>query len=589
MPPPRFHGWIIAAAAAVVLLVRLGGPALWDDDEPKNAACSLAMLDANDWVVPTFNGRLRIEKPPLVNWIQIGGLSLCGRNESGARIGSALLTIGTCLLTWQIGCLLLGPKAGLLGGLAMATCVWTAVGGRAATPDAPLLFFTTLAFWLFVRGIGCRHEATSSGVYGGTCSLSVSSAIGIGMACGAATLAKGPIGVGLPLLAFLLFAVWHKLSSADVGWLAALARVRPLTILLTASMTAVPWYLWVGLRTDGEWLRGFLFVHNVGRFAAAMEGHSGSILYYPTVVAVGLFPWSIVLAAMLAHAACILRSPAADDRRVPLQLLCCWVLAWIGVFSCAGTKLPGYIWPAYPALAIATGLFLADWADSRVDFRTPHFLKRFPSMFWQPQADLDPNQTAGLVMRLAWLILAATGVAMVVGLPLASGRLEAGNVWLGALGLIPLVAAAVAWQSQSMGHRPWALASLGVGACLLVSLLASVGAESFSHAQGSRALVAQLEQPAGECQWACLWNVPPSLVFYTGARIEKLDTAADVAAHLRRHARSRVVIDGRQENLVASSLPFGYGVLARVPTLSRHEYLLLGRLPGRDEPLALAD
>jgi hypothetical protein len=102
-------------------------------------------------------------------------------------------------------------------------------------------------------------------------------------------------------------------------------------------------------------------------------------------------------------------------------------------------------------------------------------------------------------------------------------------------------------------------------------------------------LVAQLEQPAGECQWACLWNVPPSLVFYTGARIEKLDTAADVAAHLRRHARSRVVIDGRQENLVASSLPFGYGVLARVPTLSRHEYLLLGRLPGRDEPLALAD
>ena len=55
---PRLHAAFIAMAAACVLLVNLGGPALWDDDEPKNAACSLAMLDSGDWVVPTFNGRL---------------------------------------------------------------------------------------------------------------------------------------------------------------------------------------------------------------------------------------------------------------------------------------------------------------------------------------------------------------------------------------------------------------------------------------------------------------------------------------------------------------------------------------------------
>ncbi len=589
MPSNRFHGWIIAAAATFVLLVRLGGPALWDDDEPKNAACSLAMLDTNDWVVPTFNGRLRVEKPPLVNWIQIGGFTLFGRNETGARIGSALLTVGTCLLTWQIGCLLLGPTAGLLGGLAMATCVWTAVGGRAATPDAPLLFFTTLAFFLFVRGIGCGISGHPNSLNGGVCSLPFSSAIGIGAALGAATLAKGPIGIGLPLLAFLLFAASRKQSSGAIGWPATIAGVRPLTITLAAAAVAVPWYVWVGLRTDGEWLRGFLFVHNVGRFAAAMEGHSGSLLYYPAVVAVGLFPWSIVLAAMLAHAALILRSPTADDRRGPLQLLLCWMLVWIGVFSCAGTKLPGYIWPVYPAFAIATGLFLADWADGRVDFGGHRFLERLPKLSLNSQADHGPDQTVGLVMRLAWSILAATGVAIAIGLPLASERLAAGDAWLGLIGLIPLAMAAVAWQSQSMGHRPRALAAVAVGACLLVSLMASVAAESFSRAQGSRALVEQLEQPASDCQWACLWNVPPSLVFYTGATIEKLETAADVADHLRQHADARVVIDGRQETLVAATIPFGYGVLARVPTLSRHEYLLLGRLPNHEAPLALAD
>lgn len=575
MPPPRFHGWFVAATAAVVLLVRLGGPALWDDDEPKNAACSLAMLDSNDWVVPTFNGRLRVEKPPLVNWLHLAGFALCGRNETGARIGSALLTIGTCLLTWRIGCRLLGPACGLLGGTAMATCVWTAVGGRAATPDAPLVFCTTLAFFLFVRGTGLRA--------GDMPSLSAWSAIGIGAACGAATLAKGPIGLVLPLTAFLLCAAWRKRSCPQIGWRAAITGIRPLTIVLAATVVAAPWYAWVTLRTDGAWLRGFLLVHNVGRFAAPMEGHSGSLLYYPTVVAVGLFPWSIVLAAMLAHVAIILRSPADDDRRGPLQLIVCWMLVWIGGFSCAGTKLPGYIWPAYPALAIATALFLADWARGRVGFSWPRLRTRFLPM------DLEPDEAAGLVMRFAWSILAATGVALAIGLPVAANRLAPGCAWLGVLGLIPLASAAVAWHSQSTGQRPRALVAAAIGACLLVTLMASVAAEAFSHAQGSRALVARLEEPAADCQWACLWNVPPSLVFYTGARIEQLDTAEAVATHLRRHPRSRVVIDGRQESLIAATLPPGCGILARVPTLSSHDVLLLGRLPGHDTPLARAD
>jgi len=589
VPPPRFHGWIVATAAMLVLLLRLGGPALWDDDEPKNAACSLAMLDADDWVVPTFNGQLRIEKPPLVNWIQIGGFSLCGRNETGARIGSAALTVGTCLLTWRIGCLLVGPHVGLIGGLAMATCVWTAIGGRAATPDAPLLFFTTLAFWLFVRGSSAGHGLTPSMATGGAPAVSAWSAVSIGAACGAATLAKGPVGIVLPLLAFLLAAVWHQRSAPDRSCLAAIAGLRPVSIVLSAAAVACPWYAWVTLRTEGEWLRGFLLVHNVGRFVSPMEGHSGSLLYYPAVVAIGLFPWSIVLAAMLAHAAGILRSQASDDRRRPLQLLACWTLVWIAGFSCAGTKLPGYIWPAYPALAIGTGLFLADWAAGRVHFAWPRFQAGLPPVFLHAIAPCGPDRTVRLVMRLAWLILALAGMATAIGLPMAVSRLAAGTPWLAAIGLIPLATAAAAWHFQSTDQRHRALVAMAVGACLFVTLLATVAAESFSHAQGSRALVAQLAHPARDCRWACLWNVPPSLVFYTGATIEKLDTAADVAAHLRRHPQARVVIDSRQERLVTAALPIGYGILARVPTLSRHDSLLLGRLPGHVAPLALAD
>ena len=206
-------------------------------------------------------------------------------------------------------------------------------------------------------------------------------------------------------------------------------------------------------------------------------------------------------------------------------------------------------------------------------------------------SDLDhaPDHAIGLVMRLAWSILAGCGVALGVALPMAAGRLSAGGWWLALVGLVPLATAVGAWHCQTRGLRRRAVAFMTVGACLLVGLMASVVAESFSHAQGSRTLVATLDQPAESCQWACLWNVPPSLVFYTNARIDKLDTAADVAAHLRRHPRARVVIDSRQEQLVTAMLPAGCGVLARVPTLGRHDFLLLGRRPEHDAPLALAD
>lgn len=568
MAQARLHAAVIAAIAGIVLLTNLGGPALWDDDEPKNAACSLAMLDANDWVVPTFNGRLRIEKPPLVNWVQIAGYTVCGRNETGARIGSALLTIGTCLLTWRIGCLLLGPSVGLLGGLSMATCIWTAVGGRAATPDAPLVFCTTLALFLFVRGITVPATTAGSTV------LSLQTACGIGAACGAAVLAKGPVGMMLPLLAFMLFACWTKASRPDSSWRPQLAGLRLPAMLAAAAAVALPWHAWIAWRTDGEWLRGFLLVHNVGRFAAPMEGHSGSLVYYPITIAVGLFPWSIVLLAMLANTIGILRSPQAEARKMPLRLLACWALAWIGAFSCSGTKLPGYVWPAYPALAILTGLFLDDWARGRAD-----------CVRWCR----DPALAISLVMRVAWVVLGSAGLAIAIGLPAAAVLHAPGHEWIGVIGLIPLAAAGWAWRCQSAGRPARALAGLAACSCLTVALVASVAADLFSRSTGMRTYAATLDCPAEHCSWACFWNVPPSLVFYSGSTVAKLDTPADVARHLASHPQARLVIDSRHEPLVAEAIPAGCDVLARIPTLADHHYIVIGPRGIADPALARND
>lgn len=569
----RSQGLLVAAFAALVLLPNLGVAPLWDDDEPRNAACSLAMHASGDWVVPTFNGRLRVEKPALVNWLHLAGFAVAGVNETGARLGSALLTVATCLLVWRIGTAAFRPAVGCWAGVAMATCLWTGVGGRAATPDAPLVFFTTLALWLFVRAARVP-AAAGHGWRDAPVRLSAGAAAAIGAVCGLAVLTKGPVGVVPPLVAFGLFAWWQAvrdpalsgpLPTRAAATLAAACRsVRPLVILGAAAAVAAPWYVAVALRTDGAWLRGFFLVHNVGRFTAPMEGHAGSpLLYYPTVVLVGMFPWSMAAALIGGHA---IRSARAGADGVAVRLLACWAAAWIVPFSLAATKLPGYVWPAYPALALLTGLFFADWVRL-------------------------PAATTDRWMRLAWVLLGGAGVALAIGLPLVARRLAPGAEWLGLIGIVPLAGAALAWACQSLHSRLAASAALAATACATVGLLVAAGPGALGRAGGMRHLIARMPAAApGELPIAG-YRAPPSTAFYGGrlaadGRITELQAPAEVVAFLDAHPRAHLIVDARFEEEVAPALPPHYRVLHATTTLPESRRLLLVGPGDRPDRLA---
>src|SRR5690606_15410206 len=86
---------------------------------------------------------------------------------------------------------------------------------------------------------------------------------------------------------------------APLHFLKVCWRMRPITALAVALAVALPWHIWVGIRTDGQWLSGFFWEHNVNRALQPMEGHRGSILYYPVALLVGFFPWSVLTAPML--------------------------------------------------------------------------------------------------------------------------------------------------------------------------------------------------------------------------------------------------------------------------------------------------
>src|SRR5207244_9521734 len=131
---------LITAIAAFVMLTNLGGPRLWDRDEPRNAGCAREMLARSDWVVPTFDGELRTHKPVLLYWCIMASYLVLGVSEFAARLPSALCAIGSVICTYRMGRRLFGPQAGVWSAIALATSLMFVIAGRAATPDSLLTF-----------------------------------------------------------------------------------------------------------------------------------------------------------------------------------------------------------------------------------------------------------------------------------------------------------------------------------------------------------------------------------------------------------------------------------------------------------------
>jgi 4-amino-4-deoxy-L-arabinose transferase-like glycosyltransferase len=401
---------------------------------------------------------------------------------------------------------------------------------------------------LFARGMfahGCIASGTFTpeGLPGGTRPLPLGQACAVGAACGLAMLAKGPVGLVLPVLAFLLCAGWR--------------RSRPLVITAAALAVAGPWYVGVTLLTDGEWLRGFFLVHNAGRFAGTMEGHSGStLLYYPAVLLVGLFPWSCGSALIGLHAGRTIRAGREHaGHAAGMRLMAIWVAVWLGVFSLSATKLPGYVWPAYPAIAVITGSFVADWMRG-------------------------PAAATDRWMRLAWLSLAGGGVAIAIGLPLAAARLAEEAAWLGLIGLAPVAGGVACWLLQTRGNRTAAAATWAMSGCLTVGLLAAIAADRIGGPGGARGLIARLATPthtAAAPLAAC--DPPPSVAFYAGRLLDgpvpDLTTAAAVADFVATHPNGRLIVDASRLPGIDSALPPDWGVLDATTTVVRGQRLVI--------------
>jgi 4-amino-4-deoxy-L-arabinose transferase-like glycosyltransferase len=510
------HMSLIILVGICVLFSNLGGPRLWDRDEPRNAGCAAEMSARGDWITPVFNAELRTHKPILLYWLMLSAYAVFGISEFAARFWSAALAIGTSLLTYGIGRRLFSPAVGLWASVILTTTLMFDVAARAATPDSALIFWTTAALWVYVRGTFApsgRAELAEPIRWFPEWPW----AVGMYACMGMAVLAKGPVGLVLPTAVVGMYLLVVGLPSrevdSDASWLGRLREsvlaclrpfapghfirtcwiMRPITAVVVAMAVAMPWYVAVDLRTDGQWVRGFLLDHNLGRAAQAMEGHRGAIVFYPLALLVGFFPWSVFAVPTILEV--VRRIRQREARYHGLVLAVCWVGVFIGLFSMAQTKLPSYITPCYPAVAVLVAYFVCAWTRGA-------------------------SRSSPLWPHISLACLAAVGVAVMVAVPLAAARLLPGDEWLACIGLVPLLTAGIGWMVlRHYGPKP-AARCFAVGAVLFTAALFALGAARVGRHQKFETIVAAIHLRSNHPEIGGLGPIEPSWVFYAGRQID---------------------------------------------------------------------
>ena len=341
--------------------LHLGQGALLDPDEPRVAIVMRLMAERGDWPAPHLPAIFRHDyphdplegdllaywdKPPLAFWLGAAAMKVLGPTALAARLPTGLSHLAAVLAVYFNGRLLRGGRAGFRAGAALATAPLALALAHTARMDALLVALVTIVFLAILRlayGAGRPWAWT----------------LVLGVAAGLGLLTKGPEAVAIPAAACGVVLVLAR-GVGRLRWshVAAAAAV--------ALAVAAPWYVYMHLRypamADGSsegFLYEFLWRQHFGRAMTGEYGHRGGPPGTLLGVTLGGFlPWTVFLPAAIAGLA---RQGWRERRTQPaVLLLLAWAAVVVGAFSLTKTQMVHYVAPAFPALALVAGAYLAD-------------------------------------------------------------------------------------------------------------------------------------------------------------------------------------------------------------------------------------
>ncbi len=471
--------------ATLSLMLWQGSPYLFDWDELIYASLAREMVRSGDWLQLRIGGVPFLEKPPLFFWLQAASFQVFGIHEAAARLPSAvaggILTGGIV----AIGARFWHLRLACLWGILLNTAILPILVAKTGLID-PVFNLGMLAG---LAGLFCYEQERR--LRRAAWSYLVWAAVALGLA----VLAKGPLGLGLPLLIWGLYKSWHRDLWPSLPDIAVFG-------LVTAGV-AGSWFVLESWREGSTFASDFMRYQ--WRIASTDDGRGGPVYFHLVAYIVGCMPFAVLSVRQMVGQVQRIRiqpfqssgDPYADLVRIQARRLDDLVLVAFGVvlvlFSLGiQTKLIHYTSMLYPL-----GAYLA--------------ARRLDALL-QGQGRLSDAERfwillSGGIWALVLLLLPWVGgfplpILTWVQDPLARAYLEAGVSWppiTFAAGFVLVLSlglwrALVPWRiwveadkaphpSQRRGQIAWGILVVGVWASTQLAWH-GLGSRVLEHTQG---------------------------------------------------------------------------------------------------------
>ena len=338
--------WTLLILFLLVWFYMLGARTLVPTDEGRYAEMAREMVATQDWITTRLNGIKYFEKPPLQTWMNAITFELFGLGEWQARLWTGLCGLLGIGLVAYAGRRVFNERTAYYAPLVLASSFFWAGMGHINTLDMGLAGMMTISLCGLL--LAQRNDASRSE------QRNWMLACWAGMAL--AVLSKGLIGIVLPGAVLVLY----TLLSRDWAIWKRLHLVKGL-ILFFAITT--PWFVLVSLKNPE--FPQFFFIHeHFQRFTSKIHSRSGPWYYFIPILLLGILPWLGVMFQSLLQS---LREPGrsagsfaslSEGKFQPGKMLMVWSVFIFFFFSISGSKLPSYILPIFPALALLIGSYL---------------------------------------------------------------------------------------------------------------------------------------------------------------------------------------------------------------------------------------
>ncbi|MVW63359.1 glycosyltransferase family 39 protein [Massilia sp. NEAU-DD11] len=329
--------WTLLIVFAAVLLYALGVRTLVPPDEGRYAEMAREMFASGDWITTRLNGIKYFEKPPLQTWMNALSFTLFGLGDWQARLWTGLCGLLGVVLTGVAGTRVFGARIGFYAALVLGSSFYWVACSQIDSLDMGLSGMMTVALCALL--IAQRDDASESERRNWMLVCWAGMALSV--------LSKGLIGLVLPGGVLVFYTIFSR------DW-AIWKRLHLVKGLLLFFLIATPWFVLVGLKNPEQ--PHFFFVHeHFDRFLKKEHHREAAWYIFFVLLAAGSVPWVGVLVQSLIGAA---RRDGEATKFRPRLMLLVWVAFITLFFTKSNSKLPGYILPVFPAVALLVAVYL---------------------------------------------------------------------------------------------------------------------------------------------------------------------------------------------------------------------------------------